>query len=538
MSVLGTLQMYGRFGLGLRRFLREPITLAAAIAAIRQRIAEREDNFLRVVERGIFNHPRSPYLPLLRLAGCELEDIRALVRHRGLEGALRTLREAGVYVTFEECKGREPIVRAGREFPVAAHDFDNPWLERHYYSESGGSTGAGTRVHHDLDYLAVRATHDAVAYNAHGVLDAPVGVWRGLLPDGSGLNTTLALCRCGRPPARWFTPGTYRGLRPSLVKFRMANYLTIAVARVSGVRVPWPEHTPVEEAGRIAAWAAGMVRERGKCALAMVASRALRVSVAARDDGLNLTGVTFVISGEPVTPAKVDAILASGATYFTTYGFSEAGRIGRGCCHPTSTNDLHLLTDMCAVITHPRELPVGTVPAFNVTSLLPSSPKILLNAESDDYGIVEERACGCPLEELGYRTHVREIYSFRKLTGEGVTMPGTDLIYILEEVLPQKFGGSALDYQFVEEENDRGLTGVVLAIAPRVPIADEAQVIETVLQAMRQRGPAGGAASETWRQAGSLRIRRAAPILTARGKLMPLYVPGRHQSHTDHVDQR
>ena len=40
--------------------------------------------------------------------------------------------------------------------------------------------------------------------------------------------------------------------------------------------------------------------------------------------------------------------------------------------------------------------------------------------------------------------------------------------------------------------------------------------------------PVPAAASDTWAQSGNLRIRRMQPVLTARGKLLPLYVPKRH----------
>ena len=56
----------------------------------------------RLVEKGVFGYPRSPYLPLLKLARCELGDIESMVRSRGLEHTLHTLRNAGVYFTFEE----------------------------------------------------------------------------------------------------------------------------------------------------------------------------------------------------------------------------------------------------------------------------------------------------------------------------------------------------------------------------------------------------------------------------------------------------
>ena len=44
------------------------------------------------------------------------------------------------------------------------------------------------------------------------------------------------------------------------------------------------------------------------------------------------------------------------------------------------------------------------------------------------------------------------IRSYEKLTGEGVTFMGSELLTLLEKILPGKFGGSVSDYQLVEEE--------------------------------------------------------------------------------------
>src|SRR5262245_22766418 len=110
--------MYGRFALGLRNFLGHSITLQEAKQIVRQRITERDTNFLRLIERGIYKYPRSPYLPLFKLAHVQFGDIQNMVRDRGLELTLRALREAGVYITFEEFKGRQPIVRDGKVLPV------------------------------------------------------------------------------------------------------------------------------------------------------------------------------------------------------------------------------------------------------------------------------------------------------------------------------------------------------------------------------------------------------------------------------------
>ena len=270
------MKMYARFGFGLRRFLRETVTLGRAEDTIRRHLAQREEHFLRVVRKGVFGYKRSPYLPLFRIARCEFGDVEKMVRQQGLEKTLLALRQAGIYISFEECKGREPIVREGQVFPVRAHDFDNPYLQKHYTSESGGSTGAGTRVHHDLDYLAERAIRDAVALRAHGVLDAPAAVWRGVLPDGSGINTVLSAARHGRPPKKWFTPVSSQELDRSLVKFRVATQLTVLLGRAFGVALPWPERVPIEQAARVARWASDAVKQHGQCLVYAAASRALR----------------------------------------------------------------------------------------------------------------------------------------------------------------------------------------------------------------------------------------------------------------------
>jgi hypothetical protein len=57
---------------------------------------------------------------------------------------------------------------------------------------------------------------------------------------------------------------------------------------------------------------------------------------------------------------------------------------------------------------------------------------------------------------LGWTTHLRDIRSQEKLTAGGMTFLDTDLIRVLEEVLPARFGGAPTDYQLVEEEAEEG----------------------------------------------------------------------------------
>jgi hypothetical protein len=298
------------------------------------------------------------------------------------------------------------------------------------------------------------------------------------------------------------------------------------MGRLFGASIPWPEHVGLDEAIVVARCAFETLKAHKACLILAPVSRALRVCLAAREAGLDLTGATFMIAGEPPTPAKVKGIEQSGARHFPTYGLAESGRIGGGCARPVDGNDLHLFKDGFAIIQKPRLVP-GTeieVAAFNVTSLMTTTPKIMLNVEIDDYGIIEERSCGCPLESLGFTEHLRDIHSFRKLTGEGVTLVGSEMVHILEEVLPSRFGGSPLDYQLLEEEDEQGFTRLSLLISPNVEIEDENRVIETVFDGLGRISAGADSARAIWSQARILRIKRTQPVWTARGKFMPLHL--------------
>src|SRR5687768_2930776 len=116
MSAVGS---YLKFLAGVPAFLRRPpMTVEEAKATIRADFARRDQVFMDSLGHAVFGHPRSPYLPLLRMAGCELGDIRSLVSSDGIEATLHRLRAEGVYVSFEEFKGRRPIERSGRTFDV------------------------------------------------------------------------------------------------------------------------------------------------------------------------------------------------------------------------------------------------------------------------------------------------------------------------------------------------------------------------------------------------------------------------------------
>ena len=516
------LRMFAALPRALRRFSRHHITLDDAKRIVRDRMERRAEMLLSMAERCIYNQPASPYLPLLRHAGCELADLRALVAERGVEGALRQLRESGVYITFEEFKGRKPIERPGLTLPVTARDFDNPAVPPVFMVESGGSSGLAINVGINLEHIAARGPDELLALAAHDVLDIPALRWSSILPVGS-LRHILRATYVGQPPLRWFSP---LGLRDSRywLRYGVATYYVVLLSRLNGIPVPWPEYVRLAEAVQIALAAREQLAAHGRCLLHTNPSRAMRVVLAAREAGIDLTGLVFFGSEEALTDAKAAFFAQAGLRFVSNYGSVESGRIGVACASPSEAGDVHLLHDVSAVFTYPCSVPGvdGTVPAFNLTSLLPATPKIMLNVQLDDYGLIEERHCGCPLESFGYTTHLRQIRSYSKLTGAGVTLIGTEMVRILEQALPARFGGTALDYQMVEEEDEVGFTCLYVYVHPRLPDIDEQQVVQVLLQALSESSPMADATRTVWQDAGTIRVRRAEPILTARGKLLPL----------------
>jgi hypothetical protein len=522
------LRTFGGFLRALPAFLRRRITPAEARAAVRERMDRREANLLDTLDRGVWGNVRSPYRALLAAAGCERGDVERLVRQEGVDGALAKLRAAGVYVTFEEFKGLRPIERNGVSVRPRAEDYDNPALRRYYRVATGGSTGTPRRVLLDLDYFAMRLPLQVLMDQAHGLWHVRHVQWAEI-PPGHGLEAVLLRVPLENTPERWFTP-VWAGEDGPGWRFRMATRAIIATARASGAVVPRPEYLPFDRAEVIARWAAAAARQDGRSGVRAHVSKALRIAVAAEERGIDLTGVTITSGGEPPTPAKVRRITATGARFIANYFLTEAGPMGFGCAQSADPNDQHLLTDHLALVPWRRDVPGFdvAVDAFHFTTLLSSAPKLLLNVETDDYGIVEKRACGCPLGSFGFTTHLREIRSFSKLTGEGVTLIGSAMERILDDVLPAKFGGSALDYQLVEEEDEGGFTRLTLYVHPRLSLRDDGDAVAAVHDALGRMGGMADVSRGVWAQARTLRVRREPPRLTARGKLLPLHALRRH----------
>jgi hypothetical protein len=532
------LRKYFRFIDGLRKFAKARIEPDEAIALarklLRTRIVEREENFLRLAERGIFNHPASPYRPLLDARHIGLGDLQSWVAKNGLEDSLRALQAEGVYFTVDEFKGKTPVQRNGATFFCNEAMFDNPFLSFAYEVRSGATRSAGTRIRIDFDYLHQRSLYDAFLLNLHGCLTAPIANWFPVFPGAPGINSSLRFAHIGNPVQKWFSQVAEDQVHVNWEK-RIGTRTIFAMHRLAGHPLAEPEYAGLQDAERVARWAAGVLDESSHCVIYTFATSAVRVCNAAAEKNLNLKGAKFLVTGEPLTPQKKREIEAAGAAAIPVYGISEAGVIAAGCDQPHSDSDhCHLYKDTTAVISHRLVVPNFdlSLDAYLFTSLLYESPKLLLNVGMGDGGNLRTGGCNCAFGELGFDTTLGNITSYEKLTGEGVTFVDTDFVRIIERDLPACFGGKSTDYQLVEEEDAGGITRLQLLVSPRVGTVNEQEVIEKFMYLLRHSdaSPESWAQSgvEMWRQSGILRMQRDDPVTTRTGKVYPFHLRKRN----------
>lgn len=149
-AILSDATKYARLALDLRSFLHNTITLEQSKQVIPQRLRNRETNFLSLVQKGIFENPKNPYTKLFKIASCEFGDIETMVKRDGVETTLHKLFAEGIYISWEEFKGKKDVVRGGNHLRFRETDFDNPFLASYYQVRSSGSRSAGTRTQFDL----------------------------------------------------------------------------------------------------------------------------------------------------------------------------------------------------------------------------------------------------------------------------------------------------------------------------------------------------------------------------------------------------
>ncbi len=501
---------------GLPAYLRRPLSIADSRAILRRRLERRIDDFLDLAKRAIFGNRRSPYLSLLRGAGCEYGDLELMVRRDGLEAALLALFRSGVYLTSDEYKGRLPAVRGNASVAVDSSRLRNPLMSPLYLAATSGSRGRAVTVPLDLACIRDRAVNTYLALDTRGGAR-----WRNAVWAIPAVAPILWYSACGGPAARWFWPIDPKtsGLHP---RYRWSARVITWSGRLAGVPMPAPEYVSPDAPLPIARWMERTLQEREVPHLWTFPSSAARLCRAAEEAGIDLAGAQFTVTGEPVTDARLSAIRRMGAGVAPDYGSADSGgSVSCGCLSPESPDDVHVFSDLNALIqADAAPFPPG---ALLLTSIRPTAPFIFLNVSIGDRAVVTDRRCGCPVDALGWTTHLRDIRSFEKLTAGGAMFADRDVVRILEEVLPRRFGGGTADFQLIEEEAEDGRPRLLILARPSVPDFDPDELSDVFLRAL-------GADSETRRvmalqvkEAGFLKVERRAPLAASSGKVLHVW---------------
>ena len=309
----GDAAMVARLTRDLPRYLRNPMSPSQVRAGVVARLTGREARLLATVEQTIYGNPNSPYLSLLRNAGCELGDLRALVHREGVEGALQILADRGVYLTFDELKGRREIVRGSQRLRFGQADVDNPRVRPHLILQTGGTGGRPSRVRYSLAYFEDWAASFGIALQAHHAEPADHVYWWPVPFHGM-----LASARLGHPPIAWFYP-----LHPLPRLVRLGGHYLALLGTLAGRPLPNPRRGDFESPGPVVEW---MARHLGRGRSLMVRtmpSTAVRAANAALDAGHSRAGVTFLLGGEPVTEARRRQIEAAGARVIVLFSSVE-----------------------------------------------------------------------------------------------------------------------------------------------------------------------------------------------------------------------
>lgn len=502
-----------RLARALPEYYRSRPTVREAEEEIRAAVARRGETFLAVARERIYGDATSPYLRLLRLAGCDFADLAAAVRANGLEPTLERLAAEGVYLTVDEYRGKTDVRRRGAAFRVTPEVFQRRDGAPGIIIQTGGSTGRPLAATASLARLDFSVRPLMVFFSAHGLFDASHALVDSILPGSGGTCCMLIYTKIGVVPKRWFARVAPTKNVSSAIYHRFSTRVIAELGNIYGPGFPRPKF--VEGIQAAVEWIASE-RARGlRCCITASSSNAVRIAGLARRLGTRIDGTVFITTGEPLTEAKRDLIEAAGATATCRYAFTELGMAGYGCGDRRFTDEVHVLQNFATVIRRQAG-------ELFFTTIDPSADRLLLNVANGDSAILEQRDCGCALQQCGLGIHLHGIRGIEKFTAEGMNYLYGELADVIDKVLPAEFGGTAGDYQLAEEEEAGGATRVVLRIHPNVGAVDE----QAALRRLRRELARGSWEKEfqvrMWERTGTLKIEREAPLPSANGNMLPL----------------
>ena len=234
----------------------------------------------------------------------------------------------------------------------------------------------------------------------------------------------------GNRPERWFSqvPADLAGHQQP----QAARQPVPARARTRwpAAGLPSPEYVPTTTRSPSCAGCSTRCAARGAATITGYASS---LTAAARwatsTTASTSTGVVAYPASEPVTSGKLAAMRGGGHAALARRTPSCPRERSRSAATSCDDEEYHLWDHELAVITRRRPRGDGTeVDAFLWTSLADEAPRVLVNVENDDYGVVRPDVdCACGLGRLGLRTRVADIRGISKVVAAGISLDGESL---------------------------------------------------------------------------------------------------------------
>ena len=518
--MLAEVWKYSRMLRAVVQHLRSPLETDPE-GVIRKEMEDRTDNFLAHATT-VMSMPEHPYALMFRLAGCSYADLESSVRRDGLEATLEKLLEEGVYLTHDEFRGKKEIVRSGRHIPALASMWNNPASKGGYVQSSSGTSGrsvttfysvAAARHGENMGTLFLREFNFS---NSARVSVAPI------LP-GFGLFSAISTGRLIGGYDRWFATGgaTWKNLH-----YRIVTRLLVAEAKLLGLRVPYPTYLEQNDFLPAAEYIKERLDAGDQAGMNGFVSAIARVAEAALSNGLDLTGCSALTGGEALTDAKRQLIESAGIRVYSSYATTDFGGIGMPCSQMSTGNCSHLMKHAIALVSRTQKSAWTDtqVNSLYATSLLPIAPRIFINAEIGDTGVIEKATCDCSFSKLGFDLQVRDVAAISMVTAQGVTIEITELVPLLEEKLPARFGGHSGDYQLCEAEAG-SQTEIVLRIRPGVSAAPPNDILKHFLDEVK-RVYGGSLSVVSWLHSEGIRAEVVPPVLAATGKFRAVRLLG------------
>jgi hypothetical protein len=516
--VLHEASYYLKMAAGLAQYQLSP-KRESPVELLRDQMQHREERFLEMAKY-VLDQPAHVYRKLFDLAGCSYADLESGVRRNGLRETLPRLLEAGIYITHEELRGHAEIVRGGRHINWKIEELENPRGRGRNVQATSGSTGRRFTTAVSNQFLRYREGHEMLELenmNLRGRARVVVGA---ILPSAWPLRRQVTWGRLGVPVNRWFAPGqaglSYRALTKGIV----------TQIKLLGANARYPEYLPPNDFAPVAEALAQFRAEGRPAYVRTMVSMATRVAAAARARGLDIRDTVFSVSGEALSPAKRAIIEDAGARVYPCYVATEFGTFGYACPAMDQGDSVHLFEDWMLLL--PFRLADRESPSLFITNQLPWASRILINVGIDDCAVIEKSQCDCAYQRIGYTMRARDIFSYGKVTSQGITIWAADLVELLEAVLPARFGGAPGDYQLAEVEG-AAQSEMLLRVSPRTGVTDTAALRDFFLESLG--GILGGSLSQRlWSFSGGLRVSLEEPESTSTGKVHALRLRGPAQA--------